>query len=58
MATIYGTVRAYSEVSPDKLALLTEEDGTRSYADLGERSGRLAWSLHRTVGLEPGASNL
>jgi acyl-CoA synthetase (AMP-forming)/AMP-acid ligase II len=55
MATIYEVVSAHAQVQPDKLALLTEEDGTRTFGELAERAGRLAWSLHSTVGTEPGA---
>jgi crotonobetaine/carnitine-CoA ligase len=42
---IFEAVRTQAERAPDKLALITEVDGDRSYIDLVNRSGRLAVSL-------------
>jgi acyl-coenzyme A synthetase/AMP-(fatty) acid ligase len=56
MPSIYETVRAYAEnTCPDKLALLSEEDGTRTYAELRERGGKIGWSLHHRLGLTGGS---
>ena len=53
MASLYQLVSAYADAQPDALALLTDEDGTRTYAQLADRAAALALALGAR-GLEPG----
>jgi carnitine-CoA ligase len=56
MPSIYRVVQAHAETtSYEKLALLTEEDGARTYGQLWESGGRLGWSLHHKLRMEIGS---
>ena len=44
MGGIYGVLRPRAEATPDKLALISELDGTRTYAELlvgAQRAGHV-----------------
>src|SRR4051812_30711294 len=50
---LYSVIEHFAEKFPDKLAILTEEDGTRTYAELALRARRLAVGFTE-LGYEPG----
>jgi acyl-coenzyme A synthetase/AMP-(fatty) acid ligase len=53
--TLYEAVAHYAEAAyPEKLALLTESDGSRTYGELADRSARVAWAFYEQLGLEAG----
>jgi acyl-CoA synthetase (AMP-forming)/AMP-acid ligase II len=52
MSTLFDIVAAYADAQPEALALISEEDGTRTYRELVDRSAALAAALHVTLGLE------
>ena len=55
MPTLFDIVALYADDSfPDKLAIITEEDGSRTYRELADRAGRLAYALHDPLGLPVG----
>ncbi|WP_419928571.1 class I adenylate-forming enzyme family protein [Candidatus Poriferisocius sp.] len=51
MPTLYDVVRDFSNTWPDKLAVLTEQDGHRTYQELVAHSGALAHQFHTRFGL-------
>jgi len=51
LPSFYDVVRAHAEATPEKLALLSEQDGERSYGALAERSARLAHGLSAELGV-------
>ena len=53
MPTAYDSLLEYAEATPDKTALISEEDGTRSYAELARHSATLAHVLVGDLGLPP-----
>ena len=55
MPTVYEIVREHAERTPDKTALISEEDGSRSYAELVQHGRQLGHALSRELSLEPGA---
>lgn len=50
MPTMYDVVRMYAGQWPDKLAILSEADGTRTYGELAERGARLGHALAHELG--------
>jgi acyl-coenzyme A synthetase/AMP-(fatty) acid ligase len=53
--TLFDAVAHYANDGyPDKLAIISESDGHRTYGELADRSARLAWALHEQLGLEAG----
>ena len=54
MPTLFDVVAGHADAHPDSAAILTEQDGIRSYAELTLAAGDLAVSLRRQLGLEPG----
>ena len=54
MPTLFDVVAGHADAHPDSAAILTEQDGIRSYAELTLAAGDLAVSLRRELGLEPG----
>ena len=53
MSTLFDVVAAYADSQPEALALISEDDGTRTYRELVDRSGALAAVLHTSLGLKP-----
>jgi crotonobetaine/carnitine-CoA ligase len=54
MPTLYDLMRQHAEHQPDKLALISEEDGTRTYAELAQNEGKLAHMFVHELGFRPG----
>jgi len=54
MSTLYELMRQHAEHKPDKLALISEQDGTRTYAELAENEARLAHMFVHELGFPPG----
>jgi len=54
MSTLYELMRQHAEHKPDKLALISEQDGTRTYAELAENEGRLAHMFVHELGFPAG----
>jgi acyl-CoA synthetase (AMP-forming)/AMP-acid ligase II len=54
MPPLFDVVAAHADAHPDSAAILTEQDGIRSYAELTLAAGVLAVSLRHELGLEPG----
>ena len=54
MPSFFDVVAGYAAQDPDRLAMLTEHDGVRSYGQLTTRAGALAAGLHTEVGLQAG----
>ena len=53
MPTLFDAVAHYADNAyTEKLAIITESDGSRTYGQLADRSARLAWALHEQLGLE------
>jgi carnitine-CoA ligase len=53
MTSFFDVIAAHANAMPDALALLTEEDGTRTYSELANRSAALAAALGHSLGLRP-----
>lgn len=51
MPTLYDVVRDFSHTWPDKLAVLTEQDGHRTYHELAAHGGALAHQFRTRFGL-------
>jgi carnitine-CoA ligase len=54
MPTLYELMRQHAERRPDKLVLISEQDGTRTYAELVENEARLAHIFTHELGFSPG----
>lgn len=54
MPTVYEVLRGHAEARPDKLALISEQDGTRTYAELVDAQARLAYAFVYELGIPPG----
>jgi acyl-CoA synthetase (AMP-forming)/AMP-acid ligase II len=53
--TLFDAVVHYADHAyPDKLAIISESDGSRTYGELADRSARLAWALREQLGLDAG----
>ena len=53
--TLFDAVAQYADNAyPDKLAIISESDGPRTYGELADRSARLAWVLRERMGLDTG----
>lgn len=50
MPSLYDVVRHFAGQWPDKLAVLSEADGSRTYGQLADRSARLGHTLARELG--------
>lgn len=51
MTSFFDVIAAHADAMPDALALMTEEDGTRTYAELADRSAALAAALTHSLGV-------
>jgi len=54
MPSLYDVIHGHAEAMPEKLALLSEEDGTRSYEELATRAAALGHSFHHELKLPVG----
>ena len=54
MPSLYDVICGHAEAMPEKLALLSEEDGTRSYGELATRAAALGHSFHHELKLPVG----
>jgi carnitine-CoA ligase len=52
MTSFFDVIAAYADATPDALALITEQDGTRTYSELVGRSAALAAGLGE-LGVRP-----
>jgi len=52
MTSFFDVIAAYADAMPDALAIISEEDGARTYSQLVERSAALATGLAE-LGVEP-----
>ena len=52
MTSFFDVIASHADAMPDALALLTEEDGTRTYAELVQRSAALAAALGKGLGVQ------
>lgn len=55
MTTLFDIIAAHADTDPTRLALLTEQDGTRTYGELVDNATALGAALHVKLGIEPGA---
>lgn len=55
MTTLFDIIAGHAETDPGRLALLTEQDGVRSYGDLVGNATALGAALHVKLGVPPGA---
>ncbi len=53
-ASFFDVLAAYADAMPEALALITEQDGTRTYTELVERSAALAVGLRSQLGVAAG----
>lgn len=53
MTSFFDVIAAHADAMPGALALISEEDGTRTYAELIDRSARLATALAGDLGVGP-----
>jgi crotonobetaine/carnitine-CoA ligase len=53
MTSFFDVIAAHADAMPDALALITEQDGTRTYAELVDRSAALAAGLATGLGVQP-----
>ena len=53
MTSFFDVIAAHADAMPDSIALISEEDGTRTYAELTDRSACLAAALAGSLGLQP-----
>lgn len=54
MPTLFDLMRQHAEHRPDKLALISEQDGARTYAELVLNEARLAHMFVHELGFPPG----
>ena len=54
MTSLYDVIRSHADSVPDKLAIISELDGERSYSQLAERGARLGHALAGELGLGVG----
>ncbi len=52
--SFFDVLAAHADTMPDALALITEQDGTRTYAELVDRSRALTVGLRTDLGIAPG----
>jgi acyl-CoA synthetase (AMP-forming)/AMP-acid ligase II len=53
MTSFFDVLAGHAESMPDALALITEQDGTRTYTELADRSAALAVALRHHLGVQP-----
>ena len=53
MTSFFDVIAAHADAMPAELALITEQDGTRTYSELVERSAALATGLGAGLGIQP-----
>jgi carnitine-CoA ligase len=53
MTSFFDVVASHADAMPDSLALITEQDGTRTYSELVERSAALAAGLGAGLEIAP-----
>ena len=56
MSTLFGALAQWAEAQPDALALITEIDGTRTYAELVHNAAAIGGALHGELDVSPGAT--
>jgi acyl-CoA synthetase (AMP-forming)/AMP-acid ligase II len=54
MPSLYDLVRAHADEAPDVLAVISELDGVRTYAELADRSVRFGHALQHALGVSMG----
>lgn len=54
MPSFYDVVRAHAEATPEKLALISDQDGERRYLELADDAARLAHVFASELGLSVG----
>jgi acyl-CoA synthetase (AMP-forming)/AMP-acid ligase II len=52
--SIYEAIRSYADATPEKLALISERDGERRYAELADDAARLGHAFGSELGLAVG----
>ncbi|WP_222870203.1 class I adenylate-forming enzyme family protein [Actinomadura decatromicini] len=55
MTTLFDIIAGHAEIGPDRLALLTEQDGVRTYGELAGNASALAAALRVKLGVPAGA---
>jgi crotonobetaine/carnitine-CoA ligase len=53
VTSFFDVIAGHAEATPDSLALISEEDGTRTYSELVGRSAALAAGLAAGLGVKP-----
>ena len=56
MSTLFGALAQWAEAQPDALALITETDGTRTYAELVHNAAAIGGALYGELDVSPGAT--
>ena len=56
MSTLFGALAQWAEAQPDALALITETDGTRTYAELVHNAAAIGGALYGELNVSPGAT--
>ena len=54
MSTMFEALSLWAEAQPEALALITEADGTRTYAELVHNAAAIGAALHGDLGVAPG----
>jgi crotonobetaine/carnitine-CoA ligase len=54
MSTMFEALAQWAEAQPEALALITEADGTRTYAELVHNAAAIGAALHGDLGVAPG----
>ncbi len=54
MTTMFDLISQWAVAQPDSLALITETDGTRTYAELAHNTAAIGGALHTDLGIRPG----
>jgi acyl-CoA synthetase (AMP-forming)/AMP-acid ligase II len=54
MPSLYDLVREHADAAPDVLAIISELDGVRTYAELADRSVRFGYALQHELGVSLG----
>ena len=54
MSTLFEALAQWAGAQPEALALITETDGTRTYAELVHNAAAIGAALHGDLGVAPG----
>ena len=54
MSTMFEAMAQWAQAQPEALALITEYDGTRTYAELVRNAAAIGAALHGDLGVAPG----